>query len=145
MRRSLPDVNLLIALVDPNHEFHQAAHDWFGPNRSNGWATCPTTENACLRILSRPAYTYSGITITAVRDILAEFTAAGDHEFWPDSVSLLNPHKIVLAGTVPKNLTDIYLLHLAVVQGGCLVTFDRGISLQSVIGSVTQNLHILSA
>jgi uncharacterized protein len=42
---SLLDVNVLIALIDPAHEFHGSAHAWFKRNRQNGWATCPITEN----------------------------------------------------------------------------------------------------
>ena len=56
MRRKpgLLDVNVLIALIDPAHEFHAPAHFWFQQNRKHGWATCPITENGCLRILSKP-------------------------------------------------------------------------------------------
>jgi predicted nucleic acid-binding protein len=53
---SLLDANMLIALFDEAHVHHQAAHDWLLINRSTGWATCPLTENACIRIMSQPSY-----------------------------------------------------------------------------------------
>ena len=45
MTTFLLDVNVLIALVDPAHVQHDAAHDWFGQLGYLAWATCPLTEN----------------------------------------------------------------------------------------------------
>ena len=53
---ALLDANLLIALFDPAHVNHALAHTWLSANRSSGWATCPLTQNACLRILSHLNY-----------------------------------------------------------------------------------------
>jgi predicted nucleic acid-binding protein len=53
---ALLDVNVLVALFDPSHVHHEAAHAWFGLNRKARWATCALTENAFVRILSNPAY-----------------------------------------------------------------------------------------
>jgi predicted nucleic acid-binding protein len=60
MKPALLNVNVLIALIDPSHEVHDHAHAWFARNRQRDWATCPIAENACLRILSHPAYPYLG-------------------------------------------------------------------------------------
>ena len=49
--RALLDVNLLIALLDPDQVFHERAHDWWEANRSAGWASCPLTENGVVRIM----------------------------------------------------------------------------------------------
>ena len=143
MKPGLLDVNVLIALMDPAHEFHHAAHAWFQENRQFGWVTCPITENGCLRILSNPGYPLSGLTLQQVRDIIAEFVAATDHRFWPDSVSVLEANRFELAKAGPKNLTDLYLLRLASACGGRLVTFDRGIRWQSVAGCEADNLQIV--
>ena len=35
----LLDVNVLIALVDPAHVSHDAAHDWFDAEGARAWAT----------------------------------------------------------------------------------------------------------
>ena len=139
----LLDVNVLIALMDPAHEFHAPAHAWFQDNRRYGWATCPITENACLRILSQPGYPFPGLTLARVREILARFAGAQGHRFWPDSVSILEANRFGLAGAGPKNLTDLYLLRLAAALKGRLITFDRSIRWQWVTGCGPDDLEVL--
>lgn len=53
---ALLDVNVLVALFDPAHVHHDAAHAWFGEHCAQGWATCALTENGLVRVLSNPAY-----------------------------------------------------------------------------------------
>src|SRR6202012_228563 len=69
---ALLDVNVLIALIDHAHEFHAQAHLRFARNRKQGWATCPITQNGCLRILSTPGYPLAGLTVEQVREILTQ-------------------------------------------------------------------------
>ena len=52
--RALLDVNVLIALLDAGHASHSAALRWFSANAAAGWASCPITQNGCVRILSHP-------------------------------------------------------------------------------------------
>jgi uncharacterized protein len=130
----LLDINVLIALIDPAHQFHASAHSWFKSRRSHGWATCPITENGCLRIMSNPGYPFPGLTVERVRGILAELVRVEGHRFWPDSLSVLEGKRFDLTKTGPKQLTDLYLLSLAISNGGCLVTFDRAIPGQAVTG-----------
>ena len=54
--RALLDVNVLIALLDADHSLHEVARRWLAANALKGWASCPTTQNGCLRIMSQPAY-----------------------------------------------------------------------------------------
>jgi predicted nucleic acid-binding protein len=56
MSVALLDVNVLIALLDRRHVHHDPAHGWFAAAQANGWATCPLTQNAVLRILGQPRY-----------------------------------------------------------------------------------------
>jgi hypothetical protein len=140
---ALLDVNVLIALIDPAHEFHLTAHAWFQANRKYNWATCPITENGCLRILSKPGYPFPGLTIARVREIMVELSRVEGHQFWPDSVSLLDADQVDLSGTAPGNLTDLYLLRLAVEFKGRLVTFDRTIRWQRVAGCGQGDLEVL--
>ena len=53
---ALLDVNVLIALFDKAHIFHEMAHRWFARNRRHGWATCAMTESAFVRISCGPSY-----------------------------------------------------------------------------------------
>jgi hypothetical protein len=140
---ALLDANMLIAMFDGAHENHQAAHDWMRANRSEGWATCPLTQNACIRIISQPRYP-GRLEMTDIAQRVRKATSSGDHYFWPDSISLSDANRFRYEHiTSPKHLTDVYLLALAVEHDGRLVTFDRGISITAVVGAEAQHLAVL--
>ena len=86
-RTSLLDINLLVALFDPDHVHHELAHDWFDDNRTDGWATCPVTENGFVQVLANSAYGSAVSDAAALVERLRRFCASGHHEFWPDAVS----------------------------------------------------------
>jgi uncharacterized protein len=142
--RALLDVNVLIALLDAGHLHHRAATGWLGSNESAGWASCPLTQNGCLRILSLPGYA-NPQTPAAVAQRLAAAVSHASHEFWPDSFSLLEAGRLrwdrVLTS---RQITDAYLLALAVSRRGRLVTFDRAISEDAVSGASRRHLLVLS-
>ena len=140
---ALLDANVLIALFDAAHVNHGAAHTWLAANRASGWATCPLTQNACLRVLSHPSYPgHLGVADVARR--LSNAIATPDHVFWTDSISLCDAnrfrHDQVLS---PRHLTDLYLLALAVEHDGRFVTFDRGIPLAAVSRAQAKHLEIV--
>ncbi len=56
MSVALLDVNVLIALLDRRHIHHEPTHGWFASAQADGWATCPLSQNAVLRILGQPRY-----------------------------------------------------------------------------------------
>jgi toxin-antitoxin system PIN domain toxin len=132
---ALLDVNVLIALLDRRHVHHEAAHDWFAAAQAKGWATCPLTQNAVLRILGQPRYPNSPGPPAVVAPLVAELIRHPQHRFWPDSLSLLD-HSGVDATRLleASQLTDTYLLALAVRHGGRLVSFDRRLSCEGVAG-----------
>ena len=144
-RTALLDVNLLVALFDPNHVHHELAHDWFDDNRSGGWATCPVTENGFTRVLANPAYGGAVSDAAALVERLRRFCASGHHEFWTDTVSLRDP-KIFNPSFVVgyRQLTDVYLLGLARKMNGRLVTFDKGIPLRAVSGAQSGMLEVIA-
>jgi toxin-antitoxin system PIN domain toxin len=137
------DVNVLIALLDSDHASHDSALDWFAKQAREGWASCPITQNGCIRIMSNPGYP-DPLPVQAVVQRLAEACHQKIHEFWPDAVSLLDSN-VVDATRIhgPRQLTDIYLLALAIEHEGRLVTFDAGIPLSAVRNATKQNLLIL--
>ena len=142
--RTVTALACLIALFDAAHVHHDAAHAWFGVEGAGGWATCPLTENAVVRILSSPQYPGRRTTMQDARSRLANFCATHGHAFWPDLVSLRDSSVFHLQHVQGhRQLTDIYLLALAVHQGGRLATFDAGIPLKSVAGAERKNLQIL--
>lgn len=141
MSIALLDVNVLVALCDPSHVHSGDAHRWLGLNRRHGWATCPLTINGCVRILSSPAYPVLKQTPADIAGLLRDACATPDHHFWPDSVSLLDDtlfRPSMIAGH--RNITDVYLLGLAVRNHGRLATFDRSIPLKAVHGASSGHL-----
>jgi hypothetical protein len=143
-RQALLDVNFLIALFDPDHIHHEAAHAWFAAHRSLGWASCPLTENGVVRILSNPAYSPSPERPADIARRLSSFRESGDHVFWPDDVSLCDSTLFNLSVS-HRHLTDVYLLGLAVRRGGRLATFDRSIPLKAVPEARSAHLVVVDA
>jgi toxin-antitoxin system PIN domain toxin len=143
--RALFDVNVVIALFDSNHVFHERAHIWFADNGENGWASCPLTENGVIRVMSNPNYSKQiQLTSSDLIGRLSLFTKQTDHEFWSDDISIRDDEYFAIErihGT--KQLTDIYLLALAKRHGGRLVTFDQGIPLSAVIGARAEHLTVV--
>lgn len=132
---ALLDVNVLIALIDPAHVAHEAAHRWFETEGRQDWATCPLTENGVVRIVGHPKYPNTPGSPAIVAAIVAQLRALPGHVFWPDDISLtgaehVDPARILTSGQV----TDSYLLALAVAHRGRLATFDRRLSASAVKG-----------
>jgi uncharacterized protein len=141
--RSLLDINMLLALSDVKHLHHGKARTWRATEAAAGradWATCPLTQNGFLRISAQPRYA-NPIPLPDAIVLLTRLTARPDHVFWPDDMSLLDQscvdHTRVLNH---RQLTDVYLLALAVKHGGRLVTLDTGISVTAVRGAEKSQL-----
>ena len=141
--RALLDVNVLIALLDSDHTSHGAAMTWFAKHARQGWASCPITENGCVRVMSNPSYP-NALPVQAVVNHLADACEEDVHEFWSDEVSLLDRDAFDSTRIHgPRQLTDIYLLALAVEHAGKFVTFDAGVPLAAVRKATTHNLLVL--
>ncbi len=126
MKGYLLDTNLLIALLWPSHERHDAALKWFTRRRSKGWATCPFTEAGFVRIVSNPAFSRDAVQPHEAMHVLSANTIAKDHAFWADDVSLADG--VAFAGVRlmgHQQVTDAYLLGLALRRGGVLATLDQ--------------------
>ena len=143
---ALLDVNVIVALFDGDHVHHDAAHDWFSDVRRRGWATTPITENGALRVLSNAAYHGAAVTPTTLRGHLRTFCAGEGHVFWPGDVSLVGEEVLSAHATLThRQLTDVWLLALAVRHGGSLATFDQSIPLSVVRGATKAHLQVLGA
>jgi toxin-antitoxin system PIN domain toxin len=145
-RVALLDVNVLVALFDPDHVHHELAHDWFADHRDAGWATCPLTENGFVRVLANPAYASPTSRPDVILQHLRRFCSGTGHQFWDDGVSLRDERLFdtsVLAGH--RQVTDVYLLGLAVSRRGRLATFDRGLRLSAVRGARPAHLAVIGA
>ncbi len=141
--RALPDVNVLIALLDADHLHHEAARRWLRDNIREGWATCPLTENGCVRIMAQPAYP-NRLQASQVAERLRTASATDHHHFWPDEVSLLNSGVVDWRRVVgPRQISDVYLLALAVARRGRFVTFDARINPDAVTGAGVESYQVI--
>ena len=138
--RSLLDVNVLLTLTDEEHVNYGRLRAWWQSNAAGGWASCPLTQNGFVRISSQRGYPRHR-PISEVLKYLDLQLADKHHEFWPDDISIadqsLFDHARILG---PNQITDVYLLALAVKNGGRLVTFDAGVPLAAVKGAAADNL-----
>ena len=132
-RTALLDVNVLIALVDPRHVHHELCHHWFADQNVRSWATCAITQNAVLRILGHPRYPNSPGSPAVVSAVLRQLVAHPRHRFWEAAPSLLD-HLQVDTGQLLDSgqITDAYLLALAVHHRGVLATLDTRLNPRSV-------------
>jgi uncharacterized protein len=123
----LLDVNVIVALFDPAHLHHEAAHEWFGGLKHAAWAACPLSVNGAVRVLWR--LRGGELMLAEILDAFREFLALPGSEFWTADPLIANAslfHAAKLQG--PGQLTDALLLGLAVQHGGRLVTFDRALA-----------------
>ena len=140
--RGLLDVNVLIALLDQDHSMHERARRWFATNASDGWASCPITQNGCVRIMSHPRYP-NALRVGAIMERLGDAVVTASHQFWADDVSLLDSRvadRTRIHG--PRQLTDLYLLALAVRHRGRFVSFDSSIPLSAIKGA--EKKHVVA-
>ena len=143
-RRYLLDVNVWLALFDAQHEFHDRAYAFIA-TPSLKIATCPLIENGVLRIANIPGFQRSYIAgFEAVSRMMQRVCADTNHEFWPDDITLRDAD-IIQWGRVSghNQITDVYLLALAVKRNGTLASFDQRIALSAVRGATSENFALL--
>lgn len=141
--RALLDVNVLVALLDADHADHRRARAWLESEIANGWASCAITQNGFVRVVSQPRYP-SPVPVASAIERLARATAGEHHAFWPCDVTLLDGQRVDrtrLHG--PRQVTDAYLLALAVAHRGRFVTFDTAIPFAAVAGASRRHLVVV--
>lgn len=125
---ALLDINVFIALAWPAHEHHASARHWFLNRGRSKWATCPITQLGFVRILSNPAFSPDALPVREALELLEKNINQPAHEFWSDSRAVPRALKPLLRDAFGyRQITDAYLLSLAVVHKGRLATFDRGL------------------
>ena len=142
--RILPDVNVWVALLDEAHVHNRKA---LALMKRPGLriASCPLIENGVLRVLNLPGYSSFGPAgFQPVRDKLDSICKRHNHEFWPDDVSLRTEALVDWSRVLGHNqITDVYLLALAVAHGGCLATLDHRVALSTVPAAKEKHLLLL--
>lgn len=137
-------MNVLIALTWPSHVHHEVAHRWFAQQQPHGWATCPTTEIAFVRVSSNRGIIPYAVSPAQALALLDELTRLEGHEFWHDDVS-----GVVGGGLDPslvvghQQVTDAHLLALALSRDASLATLDRAVARLQPKGSTTAVMTLL--
>ncbi len=143
MNAYLLDVNMMLALSWPGHKSHSSAQKWFGRNAPKGWATCPMVEAGFVRILSNPAFSTRAVSATEAIAALEISTKHPSHQFWPDDISLVGG----LANLQDRirghqQITDAYLLALAIQHRGKLATLDKRLGALVAGGNSVERSHL---
>jgi len=121
----LLDVNVLVALVFPDHIHHKSARAWLGGlGPEDRWMTTPMTEAGVVRILLNPGVVGQQLDGYQAVAVLSQFRAEPDHSFLPDSSSLVDPSISLAALVGAKQVSDFHLVNLAVKNDLRFVTFD---------------------
>ena len=121
----LLDVNVLIALTEPEHTHHHKATDWFSTPGLD-WGLCAFSQAGFLRIATNPKI--GAHSLQESTSVLAALTNRPGYRFWPITTGLAD-----LAAPIRKqifghnHITDAYLLGLAIQENGILITLDEAI------------------
>lgn len=128
MTAFLLDVNVLVALMWPAHESHAHVQDWFARHARRGWATSPLTQAAFVRLVSNPAFSPDAVGPQEAINLLAANLRHRHHRFWADDLTLAEATKRFRGKLVGhRQISDAYLLGLAIHRKGKLATMDRAI------------------
>ena len=93
--------------------------------------------------MAQPAYP-NGAPPGVIAARLREAMAGKAHEFWPDDLNVVSDAALDWTQVLgSRQLTDAYLLALAVRHGGCFVTLDQGVPLAAVAGAQPESLVVL--
>ncbi|MCL1906610.1 MAG: VapC toxin family PIN domain ribonuclease [Propionibacteriaceae bacterium] len=120
----LLDVNLLLAAHLGIHPYHNLAVSWL--RTADHFATCATTEQGFLRLLSNPVIN-PGATCADALVALGRVRRRSQHEYWAENASLDDP--FISTGSMRgyRQVTDFHLVNLAASRDGIFVTYDTGI------------------
>lgn len=125
----LLDVNVLIALLWPAHEANARAQRWFAKNADQGWATCAMTQAGFVRIVSNPAFSQRVVSPRDALEVLRGSLQHRAHRFWTEDIgvteALVHFERRLLGH---QQVTDAYLLGLAIHKKGRLATLDASLA-----------------
>ena len=125
----LLDVNVLIALLWPAHEAHERAQRWFAKNAGQGWATCAMTQAGFVRFVSNPAFSRRPVSPLDALQVLGGSLQHPAHRFWTDDIGVTEGVARFGRRLIGhQQVTDAYLLGLAIHKKGSLVTLDKSVT-----------------
>ncbi len=142
----LLDANLLIALTHAAHVHHREAHTWFTQVPKRQFATCAMTQLAFVRLSCNPRVVGESITPTLALRALDELAAHPQHGYWAESPEPLRMGTLNSPALVGhRQVTDAYLLGLAVQHRQTLATLDRGLVSYATALDLARHVELVSA
>ena len=129
-RKNLLDLNVLIALTEPGHQDYGKAQHWFDSASKGSLGICPLTEAGFVRVTTNPAFRPGPRTLGQAMAILQILKGLPGFWYWEIResemwVTITAPLASRILGH--QQVTDAFLLGMAIKQDGVLVTFDRGL------------------
>jgi toxin-antitoxin system PIN domain toxin len=125
----LLDVNVLLALQWPGEISHRRIQDWFFKTGMHSFSTCSMTQSGFVRVIANPSYAGKRLDVSEARESLFLLTELDGHQFWPMDLEFKEATDFFSERLVGHlQVTDAYLLGLAIHKQGILVTQDRAIA-----------------
>jgi len=135
----LLDVNVLLAIAWPNHQFHAAAIRRL-ETANVPWATCALTQLGFIRLSSNPAIVPSPKTPLEAVMMLSSMTEDPLHVYF-DALPAPVKSRGAFDGLLGiKQVTDAYLLWLARRHNAVFLTFDTRLK---ALASGKQRVEVL--
>lgn len=128
-RPLLLDVNALLALAWPNHQFHTAVLARLEQRPLTRWATCALTQLGFVRLSSNPKIVEVRKTPAEAVSLLAELTRDPQHVYLKTLQALPQTASVFRHLRGHQQVTDAYLLGIAEASGTTLLTLDRRVVL----------------
>jgi uncharacterized protein len=142
----LLDANVLIALTQSAHVHHSEAHAWFSRCPDRHWATCAITQLAFLRLTSNPNVVGEKISPAQAMQALITLTDQAQHVYWPEATEPMRMPTLNSEAVVGhRQVTDAYLLGLALSQKQCLATLDRSLVTFAMRIGLSHGVELVSA
>lgn len=126
MTIDLPDVNVLFALLNKDHEAEGAAVAWF--DAADQYALTPVTTAGLVRLLINPAAMAFPVTAPRALQAVDELAQRPGSLLWTDDRPVGSAMSFAYALSGHRQVADLHLLDLAASRGGRLVTFDAKIA-----------------
>ena len=124
-RLLLLDVNALLALAWPNHQFHRTVVARLDRRPVPYWATCALTQLGFVRLSSNPAIVEVRRTPSQALGVLAKLVADRRHRYLEPLPALLDVETHFQRLLGHQQVTDAYLVAIAATNDAVLLTLDR--------------------
>ncbi|WP_150462716.1 PIN domain-containing protein [Nesterenkonia ebinurensis] len=134
----IPDVNVLLPLLNPEHEGNARAHAWL--ESVERFATTPVTESGTIRLLMNPAT--GDRTFAEAVDLVQGLFTDARVQFLPDTGTLRKARVNLSQVRGFRQVTDFQLINLAVTHNAVLATYDSKI-LEALVSSDRRYVDVI--